>query len=55
VNDFGTRPEVTPQPDVAFSASVQYERGAFPLPALQPQSNATSSFQLTFTPHRSAR
>lgn len=50
VNDFGIRTEVNLHRDVAFSASAQYERWAFPLLAAEPQTNVTSSIQLTYTP-----
>jgi len=54
VNDFGVKSAFTLSSEISFSASVQYERWAFPLLAAQPQRNVTSLFQFTFTPRRSA-
>lgn len=50
LNDFGGRAAFMLRPDLSVSAFVQYEQWNFPALSAHPESNFTSSVQLTFYP-----
>jgi hypothetical protein len=55
VNDGSVKVNWLLRQNVSFSASIQYERWVAPLLAPNPQTNWTSSVELTFWPHAETR
>ncbi len=50
LNDFSLESQLQLRSGMILTSRVQYERWAFPLLALQPQRNLTTSVQITFSP-----
>lgn len=54
LNDFSLENQLQIRPGVVLTSRIQYERWAFPVLAPQPQSNLSTTFQISFSPQFNA-